>query len=188
MKTFLSILCSILFVGAYAQEVDSLTSAIQTKIKSEILSQLKNQGVFGYQNKRLPKFKLKKLNGDEFDSESLIGKITVLNFWFTTCSPCIEEIPMLNKIQSDYSGRVNFVAITYMSASEITTFLKRKPFNFIQLVDGEELFQRLDVKTCPRTLITNENFIISYIDQDRPKDLDEFEYTLRNQIDNIEKR
>ena len=38
------------------------------------------------------------LEGNEYSLSNLKGKIRVLNFWFTTCKPCVEEIPALNEL------------------------------------------------------------------------------------------
>ena len=45
-----------------------------------------------------PEFKAKDLDGNDVDS-SIISKnaVTVLNFWFNGCSPCVQELPELNK-------------------------------------------------------------------------------------------
>jgi thiol-disulfide isomerase/thioredoxin len=37
----------------------------------------------------------------------------LLNFWATWCAPCVEEMPMLSRLQRDYSGRgLRVVGIT----------------------------------------------------------------------------
>ena len=36
---------------------------------------------------------------------SLQGEWTVLNFWATWCAPCVEEMPELQRIESEYSSR-----------------------------------------------------------------------------------
>lgn len=43
-------------------------------------------------------FEYKDIDGDLLESKSLIGKIIVLNFWSTSCAPCIKEMPQLNKL------------------------------------------------------------------------------------------
>ena len=46
-----------------------------------------------------PEFHAKDLDGNDVDS-SIISKnaVTVLNFWFNGCSPCVQELPELNKL------------------------------------------------------------------------------------------
>ncbi len=43
-------------------------------------------------------FAYEDINGNLLKSESLIGKVIVLNFWSTSCAPCIKEMPQLNKL------------------------------------------------------------------------------------------
>jgi thiol-disulfide isomerase/thioredoxin len=62
---------------------------------------------------------------------SLKGKPTLIN-WFTNCAPCIEEIPVLNKIMNDNKDRFNFVAITFDDKEKVSKLLKRK-FDFTHM-------------------------------------------------------
>jgi thiol-disulfide isomerase/thioredoxin len=34
------------------------------------------------------------LNGKKISFTELNGKPTLINFWFTTCAPCIDEMPV----------------------------------------------------------------------------------------------
>lgn len=45
-----------------------------------------------------PEFEIKSLEGDLVNLETFKDKVVVLNFWFTACPPCINEIPDLNAI------------------------------------------------------------------------------------------
>ena len=48
-----------------------------------------------------PPLTLHALDGTEISTESLRGKVVILNFWATWCVPCREELPLL----SDYAAR-----------------------------------------------------------------------------------
>ena len=161
---------------------------MKSKLSGEFIRQLREQGIFDFQDKTLPSFKLKQINGSEFASKNLNGKPTLINFWFTSCAPCIEEIPLLNRIRQSYSDEMNFIAITYESRDEIASFLERKPFDFIQIVEARDFLKQLDIKTYPRTLIVDQNLIVRYINQSKPKDLVQFELELLNQIEIILQR
>ena len=56
-------------------------------------------------NKPAPSFLGKSIKGNIFRLENFKGKVTLLNFWFIGCTPCMHEIPYLNSIYNQYSGQ-----------------------------------------------------------------------------------
>ena len=185
LKIHLILLFGIFSLTLSAQNADSLSSIDFTEMRNKIFRSLQEQGIYDLRDKKLPSFKLVRVDGKEFDFEGLVGQPTIVNFWFTACAPCLEEIPMLNRIQKSYSQTVNFIAITYQDSTEISSFLEKKPFHFTQLVDAQDYWDQLGIKTAPHTLVTDRNGIVRYIDKERPRDLNEFETELRNQIEQV---
>ena len=60
---------------------------------------------------KFPTFDGKDLDGNEVNSSTLFAKntVTVVNFWFTTCNPCVEELAdleALNKQLAEKGGAV----------------------------------------------------------------------------------
>src|SRR4051794_10547720 len=43
--------------------------------------------------------------GKAYTTQSLAGKIVIVNFWATWCGPCQKEIPELSKIYEQYKAR-----------------------------------------------------------------------------------
>lgn len=43
--------------------------------------------------------------GTAYTSQSLAGKVVVVNFWATWCKPCLREIPDLSKVYDKYKAR-----------------------------------------------------------------------------------
>jgi len=39
------------------------------------------------------------------------GKITIINFWGTWCTPCVNELPYFDQIASEYADSVTVIAI-----------------------------------------------------------------------------
>ena len=60
---------------------------------------------------KFPSFKGKDLDGNDVNSDELFSssKVTVMNFWFTTCKPCVGELgdlEQLNKELAEKGGQV----------------------------------------------------------------------------------
>ena len=60
---------------------------------------------------KFPSFKGKDLDGNDVNSDELFSssKVTVMNFWFTTCKPCVGELSdleQLNKELAEKGGQV----------------------------------------------------------------------------------
>ncbi len=53
----------------------------------------------------LSSFTATSLDGEEVNESIFKGKITMINIWATFCTPCIKEMPDLQKLHEDYSDK-----------------------------------------------------------------------------------
>jgi cytochrome oxidase Cu insertion factor (SCO1/SenC/PrrC family) len=62
---------------------------------------------------RVPTFDLPIVTapGRTVSSGSLLGRYTVLNFWSSTCTACVREMPAMEKAHRDLGNRVGFVGV-----------------------------------------------------------------------------
>jgi peroxiredoxin len=51
---------------------------------------------------RRPDFTLADTHGSHWSATDLNGRPWLVNFWATWCAPCVEEMPMLSRLQQDY--------------------------------------------------------------------------------------
>lgn len=58
-----------------------------------------------------PTMTLDTYSGGTFSIEQTKGKITVLNFWGTWCTPCVQELPHFNEIANEYKDSVAVAVI-----------------------------------------------------------------------------
>jgi peroxiredoxin len=54
--------------------------------------------------KTAPDFSLNDIDGNIVRLGDFKGQVVILNFWSTTCAPCVAEIPALNTLYRDLKG------------------------------------------------------------------------------------
>ena len=103
-----------------------------------------------------PLFSGKDMNGETISSADWQGKVVVLNFWFTTCTPCKAEIPDLNRLVAEFKDVV-FVAVAIDDAKTLQAFLKKFPFRYRVLPDPrQEIAQRFAIKLYPTHVVIDQ--------------------------------
>lgn len=51
------------------------------------------------------------LKGDTLNSKKLNERFLLIDFWYSTCFPCLKAIPTLNKLNSEYSTKLKVVGV-----------------------------------------------------------------------------
>ncbi|WP_164549881.1 TlpA family protein disulfide reductase [Nonlabens ponticola] len=98
-----------------------------------------------------------------FDYADLKGKPTFINFYFTSCPPCIEEIPALNTLRDEYKDKVNFIAITFDDRHKVRRYSKRFNFDYDQVVNARDLTSGLGVQGFPLNLLLSKNEVQTHV-------------------------
>ena len=66
-----------------------------------------------------PSFKLPDLDGREISLEEYKGKIILLDFWATWCSPCRMTMPVIEKLSREYSDDMTVLAVNLRESREV---------------------------------------------------------------------
>jgi thiol-disulfide isomerase/thioredoxin len=115
-----------------------------------------------YIGKQLPDMYLTDLNGKKISLKELNGKPTLVNFWFTSCAPCIDEMPILNKIYEKYKEDYNFVAVTFEPQDKVLKFLDKHKYKFLHIVDSRKFTDELGIQSYPVNLFLDKNGVVRY--------------------------
>jgi len=115
-------------------------------------------------DKPVPDINLTTITGQKFQLKRMKGKVIVLNFWFTHCIPCIEELPALNKLVKAYRNKdVVFFGITYDNVKTLKSdFLPKYKFDFNIVSDSKSITEQFSAG-YPTTYIIDKNGIVKAV-------------------------
>ena len=49
--------------------------------------------------------------GQTHSTDEALGKVLVINFWYVSCGPCVEELPYFNEVQKEFGDSIVTLAI-----------------------------------------------------------------------------
>ena len=96
-------------------------------------------------------------NDSSVDIESP-GKILVINYWATWCSPCRKEIPELNELDHQLSNRLDVIGVNYdgVGGEQLLQEMQKLGIEFDNLyTDPRSIWSLEPVTVLPETLIIN---------------------------------
>lgn len=65
------------------------------------------------------------------------GKVLVVNFWATWCTPCVEEMPALTRLQTELDGKhIQIIGIGIDTAANISEFSSKLKIGYPLYVAG----------------------------------------------------
>jgi len=105
-----------------------------------------------------PDFVLPRLDGSVQKLSNYRGKVVIVNLWATWCPPCLEELPLLNRIQETYGPRG--VAVLGLAGDDdpqtVRDFIAHNPVAFDVLLDvGGEVGTSYGITGYPETFIVD---------------------------------
>jgi len=100
------------------------------------------------------------LDGSRQPTEAFHGKVTLVNFWATSCTTCVAEMPQLVATYDKFKERgfeTVAVAMSYDPPSYVVNFAatRRLPFKVALDNTGEVARAWEDVKLTPTTFLLN---------------------------------
>lgn len=106
-----------------------------------------------------PDWSLRDLTGKEVKLSDFRGKVVVLNFWATWCTPCRMEIPDFIKFHTDYEKQgvvVVGISIDEGGARAVKPFAKAAKINYPILLGTEQVVRKYKIEPIPATFIIDQ--------------------------------
>jgi thiol-disulfide isomerase/thioredoxin len=105
------------------------------------------------------------INGKSYNIIDFKNRVTIVNFWATWCTPCIREIPSLNKLRQSMQGKpFELISINYAEKAEtIKEFMEMVDVEFPVLLDEQGLeAAKWKVIAFPSTFVIGRDGLIHY--------------------------
>lgn len=101
------------------------------------------------------------LDGSYVNLGALKGKVVLVNFWATTCTTCVKEMPEIVETYTKYQSKgfeTIAVAMQYDPVSWVVNFTQTRQLPFKVALDntGNNAKQWGDVKATPTTFIVDK--------------------------------
>lgn len=110
------------------------------------------------------------ITGETITSKSLRGKVVMVNFWATSCTTCVKEMPEMVETYNKYKGKgLEFVAVamSYDPPNYVLNFAETRKLPFKVALDVKgDLAKAFDqVKLTPTTFVIDKegNVIKRYV-------------------------
>jgi len=121
-----------------------------------------------YAGFRAPPFSLPALDGEVLTLADLEGKVVILNFWASWCTPCRMEMPALEKIHQEL-GQEGVVVLgvntLYQdSLGSVTSFVDQYQLNFPIVLDStSDTARDYAIQATPTTFLIDSEGVIRLV-------------------------
>ena len=112
-----------------------------------------------------PDFTVPLYGGGEFHLSEARGKVVVLNFWATWCSPCCAELPYFEQLWENYPDDVALVAIhSSLVTDDVPSYIEEMGYEMPFALDetGEVIASLGGSTMLPQTVILDREGTIVY--------------------------
>ena len=161
-------------VHAYVDDNDQFKLAYLLKMTQEQMNQdmeeamkMRNDFEAKLKGKPFPDFTLTDLSDTTHTSESIKGKVVVINLWFTACAPCIHEMPELNTIVEEYKENEDVLFLAFAldpKGSRLDKFLKKHKFDYNIIPDSQEyVTKNLNPPGYPTHIVLDKNSNVVFL-------------------------
>jgi thiol-disulfide isomerase/thioredoxin len=101
------------------------------------------------------------LNGSKIETASFKGKVTLVNFWATSCTTCVAEMPKIIATYEKYNAKgfdTVAVAMSYDPPAYVVNYAETRKLPFKVAIDNTGAVAKAwdEVKLTPTTYIVNK--------------------------------
>ncbi|MDR2092009.1 MAG: TlpA family protein disulfide reductase [Azoarcus sp.] len=93
----------------------------------------------------MPALDLTTLQGERVDTAALRGKVVLINFWATSCSTCVAEMPKLVETHNKFAARgleTLAMAMSYDPEAQVRAYVEKNALPFKVALDSGDAVAR----------------------------------------------
>lgn len=112
-------------------------------------------------------FTVMKPDGTEIKLSEVLKtkKLVVLNFWYTTCSWCLEEFPLMQELYKDYSDDIEIIALNPMEDNNaVDSFQKQYGYTFPMAACPASWANTFSVQGYPTSIFIDQYGVICVVE------------------------
>ena len=107
-----------------------------------------------------PRFTLRNLKGNLERLDDHLGKVIIVNFWATWCTPCVKEMPSFENLYRRFRSKgltILAVSLDKSSSSKVQEFADKYKLSFPVLLDTDGVAEKLYPSfTIPFTYVVDK--------------------------------
>jgi peroxiredoxin len=133
---------------------------------SKLRSQLQEQALSTNVGRQAPEFTLASVGGKEVNLRDFRGKVVLLDFWATWCTPCRSEMPTIELLHRQFKDKGLLVlGIDDEDAPTQKNFMEKSGFSFVSLVElRKQVTNQFHVGGIPTTVLIDQQGTIRAFD------------------------
>lgn len=110
---------------------------------------------------KLPSFEATLLNGSKITDSEFKGQVSIINFWATTCTVCVKEMPEMAKVFNEFKKEdLQFIAfaMSYDPPMYVVDFTNTRKLPFLVAMDSDGSISKIfgGIDATPTTFLFNK--------------------------------
>lgn len=112
-----------------------------------------------------------------FNLSDVKANLIILDFWYTSCYPCIKGIPSVNRLYNEYKDKgvevfgVNMVDDEVKSKARLEKFFKNNLMEYTPVMVDPQMANQIGIRAYPTILVLDKDFQIIYMEDGFTEDL-----------------
>ena len=106
----------------------------------------------------------------DVQQENAAGRVVILNFWYTTCGPCLEELPYFYQAAKDYGDKISVIAVHIEQPNvDVKGFIEKDSGHpewndgtmTVGWDTGNACIKLFNIQACPVTVVIGADGVIT---------------------------